>query len=203
MSVKTPAVEIVEGVAREHVDEALGLLYEAFARKFRIGFRNAEDLVRLFRGSVDRDSCLTATVDGRLLGVLAFKTKESNFYGLKTSTLFTTFWPHKTIRVLFNLGILKLGDSISRDEFKVDSIAVDAASRGMGTGTALMLKAEEKAKSCGKPNMSLHVVGENVGAIRLYQHLGYRTTRTERGFMVRLAIGSDEIHKMEKPLEKV
>ena len=200
MSVKTPAVEIVEGLPREHVDDALRVIYEAFANKFRIGFSNADDLVRLFRGSVDRESCLTAIVDGRLSGILAIKTNERNFYELGTSALFTTFWPPKTARVVFNLGLLTLGDSIANDEFKVDSIAVDSTSRGLGTGTALMLKAEEKARSRGKLNMSLQVLGDNTGAIRLYQRLGYTITRTERGFLVRLAVGSDEIHTMKKPL---
>lgn len=200
MSEKSPTVEIVEGLARVHVEDALRVLYEAFANKFRIGFRNAEDLVRLFRGSVDRDSCLTAIVDGRLSGILAIETRERNFYELGTSALLTTFWPPKTARVVFNLCILKLGDTIAPDEFKVDSIAVDSASRGLGAGTALMLKAEEKARSLGKLNMSLHVLGDNTGAIRLYQRLGYTITQTERGFLVRLAVGSDEVHKMKKPL---
>ena len=200
MSVKTPAVEIVEGLPRGHVDDALRVLYEAFANKFRIGFSNADDLVRLFRASVDTNSCLTAIVNGRLSGILAIKTKERNFYELGTSALFTTFWPPKTARVVFNLGLLTLGDSIASDEFKVDSIAVNSASRGLSTGTALMLKAEEKARSLGKRNMSLQVLGDNTGAIRLYQRLGYTITRTERGFLVRLAVGSDEIHTMKKPV---
>ena len=197
---ETQEVEIIEGLAREHVDDALGVLYQAFANKFRIGFRDAEDLVRLFRDSVDRDSCLTAIVEGRLSGILAVKTEEHNFYELKTSALFATFWPPKTLRVLFNLCILKLGDSIGRDEFKVDSIAVDSTSRGMGIGGALMLKAEEKARSSGKSKMTLDVLGDNFGAIRLYERLGYKITHTERGFLVRLAVKSDEVHRMEKPL---
>ena len=197
----TREVEIVNGLAEEHVDDALRVTYEAFAKKFRIGFRNAEDFVRLFRDSVDRDSCLTVIVDDRLSGILAVKTKERKFYEIKTSTLFTTFWPPKTVRVLFNLTLLAWRDSITPDEFKVDTIAVDPTFRSLGIGSALMLKAEEKAKSRGKLKMCLDVLGENMGAIRLYQRLGYRTTHTERGFLVRLATSAEEMHRMEKPLE--
>ena len=75
-----PTVEIVDGLAKEHVDDVLRVTYEAFVKKFRVGFRNAEDLLRLFRNSVDRNSCLTAIVDGRLSGILAVKTKEHKFY---------------------------------------------------------------------------------------------------------------------------
>ena len=50
----------------------------------------------------------------------------------------------------------------------------------------------------GKRTMSLGVIGENVVAIRLYERLGYRTTQTWDGYVVRLATGSDEVHRMEK-----
>ena len=188
-------------MAGQHVEQALRVTHQGFAEKFRIGFRNAEDFVQLFKDSVDRDSCLTVIVDGRLSGILAAKTKVRKFYALKNSTLFTTFWPPKTVRVLFNLSLLAWGDSITPDEFKVDTIAVDPTFRSLGIGSALMLKAEEKAKSRGKLKMCLDVLGENMGAIRLYQRLGYRTTHTERGFLVRLATTAEEMHRMEKPLE--
>ena len=91
----------------------------------------------------------------------------------------------RTALVLSNLVLLTLvlGDSVKPDEFEVDTIAVCPAGRGMGIGSALMLKAEEQAESLGMRKMSLNVIGENTGAIRLYQRLGYRTTRTERGFL--------------------
>ena len=67
-------VRIVEGIDERYVDDALRVAYDAFAKKFRIGFRNADDLIRLFRDSVDRTSCLSATVDGRFAGILTFQT---------------------------------------------------------------------------------------------------------------------------------
>ncbi len=193
-------VEIVDGLAKEHVDDALRVTYEAFAKKFRIGFRNAEDFVRLFRGSVDRGSCITGIVDGRLLGILAVKTKNRTFYNLGIRSLLTTFDPLKTMRVLFNLGLLSLEDSVKADEFKVETIAVAPDFRGMGIGSALMMKAEEQARSLGMRKMTLDVICENTGAIRLYERLGYKIIRTEKGFLVRLAAKSEAVHRMEKPL---
>ena len=159
-------VQIVEGLGEQHVEQALRVTHQGFAEKFRIGFRNAEDFVRLFKDSVDRDSCLTAIVDGRASGILASKTKERKFYELKNSTLFATFWPLRTALVLFNLVLLTqiLGDSVEHDEFEVDTIAVDPTLRGLGIGTALMLKAEEQAKSQGMLKTSLYVISKNTGA---------------------------------------
>ena len=78
------------------------------------------------------------------------------------------------------------------------SLAVDPAYRGRGVGTALLRKAEERAAAMDKRTMSLGVIGENTGAIRLYERQGYRTTQTWDGYLVRLATGSAEVHRMEK-----
>ena len=193
-------VQIVEGVDREYVDDALRITFDAFAKKFRIGFRDADDFVRLFRDSVDPKNCLIAIVDGELLGVLAFQTTGHEFYQLNLKTAFERFSPFRAVLVLFNLILLGLEDAVRADDFHIDVLAVVPSSQGMGIGTALMLKAEEKAESTGKRTMSLGVIAENEGAIRLYERLGYTTTRTWRGFLVRLAAKSVEVWRMEKPV---
>ena len=196
----TAEVQIVEGVDREYVDDALRITYDAFAKKFRIGFRNADDFIRLFRDSVDPENCLFAIVDGELSGVLAFQMTGHEFYQLNLRTAFEKFSPFRAGLVIFNLILLAFEDSVGADEFHTDVLAVVPSTRGMGIGTALMLKAEEKAESTGKRTMSLGVIAENEGAIRLYERLGYRTTRTWRGFLVRLAAKSVEARRMEKPI---
>ncbi len=192
-------LKIVEGIDEERLEDALRISYDAFAAKFRIGFRNADDLIRLFRDSIDKTSCLSAIVDGRLAGILTFQTASQEFYRLNTSAVFTRFLPLRSMRVMFNLALLVYG-SVGRDEFIVDTLVVDGSCRGMGVGTALMNRAEDKAKSMGKRAMSLWVIGGNEGAIRLYERLGYKTTRTSRGFFVRLAVGDSEARRMEKPI---
>ena len=193
-------VQIVEGVDREYVDDALRITFDAFAKKFRIGFRDADDFVRLFRDSVDPENCLFAIVDGKLLGVLAFQTTGHEFYQLNLKTPFEKFSPFRAGLMLFNLILLDLEDAVQGDDFHIDVLAVVPSSQGMGIGTALMLKAEKKADSMGKLTMSLGVIAENEGAIRLYERLGYNTTRTWRGFLVRLAAKSVEVRRMEKPI---
>ena len=89
----TADVQIVEGVDREYVDDALCITYDAFAKKFRIGFRGADDFVRLFRDSVDPENCLFAIVDEELSGVLAFQMTGHEFYQLNLRTAFENFSP--------------------------------------------------------------------------------------------------------------
>ena len=153
----TAEVQIVEGVAGEYVDDALCITYDAFAKKFRIGFRGADDFVRLFRDSVDPENCLFAIVDGELSGVLAFQMTGHEFYQLNLRTAFAKFSPFRAGLVIFNLILLAFEDAVGADEFHIDLVAVVPSSRGMGIGTALMLKAEKKAESKGKHTMSLGV----------------------------------------------
>lgn len=194
--VATVELKVVEGVDEEYVEAALRLGYSAFAKKFRHGFRDGDDLVRLFRDSVDRRSCFAAFFDGKLCGVLTFQSAGQEFYHLNVVSTFTRFLPWRAVRILFNLMLLA-DDGAGPDEFVVDSLAVDPSYRGMGVGTALMRRAEEKARLMGKRKMSLGVIAENEGAIRLYERLGYETTKTLRGFLVRLAAESGEVRRME------
>ena len=194
---------ISDGIGAEQVEDALRLSYEAFSAKLRFGFRDADDLVRFFADSVDGTSCLSATANGRLEGFLAFRTAEREFYRVNAAA-FARFRPLRAVRavrVLINLSLLAIDNRGGADEFIVDSVAVARSARGLGVGTALMRAAETSAERMGKRVMSLGVIGENTGAIRLYERLGYEVTRTWRGLLPRLATGgSGEVHRMEKRL---
>lgn len=189
---------IVEGLASGHVNDALSLVYAAFAQKLRIGFRDARDLMRLFHDAVDATSCFSALVHGQCAGILLFQTAGQEFFRLHSGALWTRFSPLRALLMLGNLALL--ADSVRPEEFRVDALAVDRKFQGMGLGTALMRKAEAQARARGCGTLSLDVIGTNDGAIRLYEKLGYRIAQTQRGFYVRLATGTTETHRMEKSL---
>lgn len=191
-------VKIAEGIAQDYVHQSLRLSYDAFAKKFRLGFRDADDLIRLFGDSVDATSCFSATVDGRFAGILTFRSGSREFYRLSLVALFSRFTPVRALRMLGNL--LLLSEGVGPHEFIVETLAVDPSFRGLGVGTSLMHAAEAKARTLGKRTMSLGVITENHGAIRLYERLGYTTTKTWDGFLVRLVSGSTAVHRMEKSL---
>ena len=188
----------MEGIDDGYVEDALRLAYEAFAEKFRVGFRDADDLVRLFGDSVNTGHCFTAIADGKLLGVLMFQTADREFFHPKLAAAFTRFSPVRALRIVLNL--LLLSRTARPDEFIVDSLAVSPAARGLGIGTRLMGRAEDKARAMGKDTMSLDAIGENAGAIRLYERMGFKTTRVWRSKWLELAIRSNEVRRLEKPL---
>ncbi|WP_371097755.1 GNAT family N-acetyltransferase [Streptomyces sanglieri] len=59
----------------------------------------------------------------------------------------------------------------------VFDVEVRAEFRGRGFGRALMLQAERIALDAGDDRLGLHVLASNTPALRLYESLGYRTTR--------------------------
>lgn len=65
--------------------------------------------------------------------------------------------------------------------FGVLSIATDTRVRGLGIGRALMIAAEERARSMGHARMVLTVHVDNHRAIRFYEELGWRRTLAPDG----------------------
>ena len=194
----TSELRIIDGVEEAHLTDVLLILYDAFVAPFRIGFSGPGDFVRLFQDGVNPSSCLTALLEGQLIGILSFQTADQDFFKPKMGALVTRFWPWRALRIFLNL--LVIDESAKPREFIVANIAVSPSSRGLGVGTALMNAAEDRARSAGKRLLSLDVSAENDGARRLYERLGYRVTATQRGFLVRFVAGDSALHRMEKPL---
>lgn len=191
-------LEIQEGIDDHHVEDALRMMFEAFADKFHIGFSDGDSFVRMFHDSLNKERCLAAIHDGKLVGILTYQTSEGDFFQLNLFRLFARFNPIRALRILTNLLLLHSG--AGRDEFIVDALVVDPETRGLGVGTKLLARAEVMAREFEKTKMKLSVVGENTAAIRLYERVGYTTYRTETGLCLRLVIKSEKSLDMEKVL---
>ncbi|MEU9647089.1 GNAT family N-acetyltransferase [Streptomyces sp. NPDC048188] len=77
------------------------------------------------------------------------------------------------------VGILWL--ALREDRAFVFDVEADAAHRGRGHGRTLMLLAEAQAIAAGHSLIGLNVFAGNTAAERLYESLGYRTTRYSYG----------------------
>ena len=56
----------------------------------------------------------------------------------------------------------------------INALATFPGNRGQGLGSSLLAAAERLARENGTPAMSIQVYGQNTGAVRLYQRLGYK-----------------------------
>ena len=57
----------------------------------------------------------------------------------------------------------------------VNALAARAGSRGVGVGSHLMADVEHRARKAGYGTLSIQVYAQNIGAVRLYQRLGFKT----------------------------
>ncbi|MGW8633371.1 GNAT family N-acetyltransferase [Streptomyces sp. NPDC055793] len=92
--------------------------------------------------------------------------------GLATENTLFIVLEHEGTRV----GILWL--ALHEDRAFVFDVEADEAHRGRGHGRTLMLLAEGRAIGAGRPLIGLNVFAGNTAAERLYESLGYRTTRS-------------------------
>jgi len=60
----------------------------------------------------------------------------------------------------------------------IQNLGVVPEFRGMGIGAILLLKALQGFRQRGLPRAFLEVTSQNIGAIRLYERLGFRVTST-------------------------
>ena len=58
----------------------------------------------------------------------------------------------------------------------INALAVYPAFQGAGVGAQLLAAAETLAREAGLPAMSIQVYGQNSGAVRLYERMGYART---------------------------
>jgi ribosomal protein S18 acetylase RimI-like enzyme len=91
--------------------------------------------------------------------------------GLDTENMLFSVLQHDGDRV----GILWL--ALRADRAYVFDVEADAAHRGQGHGRTLMLLAETQALAAGRHLVGLNVFVGNTPAERLYESLGYETTR--------------------------
>lgn len=81
------------------------------------------------------------------------------------------------LRRLHNDPSILIDKEAEPDEFYIDTLSVSPHFSGQGIGTALILASEDRARQLQHTKISLNVHQENERALRLYQRLGYRTTK--------------------------
>ncbi len=84
---------------------------------------------------------------------------------------------------------------VCEEEYYISNIAVFPEYRGMGIGTGLMARVEDDTKRKGLKKTALDVEMENLGAIKLYQRLGYRIIKESS---VKLAGKLFRFYRMDK-----
>lgn len=197
---------LVRAYKPEDLEQVKEIMFDAF--KLKIG-----DIAGLSTGEIrdvfdwlgivpDKEDAglLVADLDGQVMGCISLKwkdksTKSSSF----TSGLFKFARVHGIIKALKLLGCLILLDQeIDEDECYIESVAVSEKARGLGVGSLLISKGCDIAKALpGVTKYTLHVIGSNQGAKRLYDRIGFVNLSCDKGWLVRKLMGEECVYYMK------
>jgi ribosomal protein S18 acetylase RimI-like enzyme len=169
------------------------------------GFPTDRLMAGLFKKKGNRISyplSYLAEQNGEVAGLLlAYPGKKlSRFNWMTGWHLLGVFGLRATIRLADKQS--EYGDLVEteRDEFYISNLGVFPEYQGKGIGTRLMLYAEELARNADIKKCSLIVTFGHKNARRLYEHLGYKVTRSYFCNHPKIAEGSGGYHRMVKAL---
>ncbi|MGB0560244.1 MAG: GNAT family N-acetyltransferase [Spirulinaceae cyanobacterium] len=195
------SIEYLNHLPEDLTDPAIDLLYSAFAEKIIPIWGDAQQTQTLFQASVDRQQCLAAVENQKLLGLLTLQSKTAHFINPTWQRAIATYGP---ISGIWRKGLsLLLNHKTQPHEWYVYFVAVAPEAQGQGVGTQLFVQLEARARQAGIKLLSLNVINTNSRAESLYERLGFvRQTELEIWPVNRLLRWSfSSVILMAKPLD--
>jgi len=191
--------------------EAIGsILAAALPDKFCTIFRADEttvaeimaEMCRLSGGAMLNDA-LVAEVEGKVVGVVLIKRAETRNEP-ETSLVFRWLrsqlgWRRAAWAVLA-LDALETKTPIGANDTYLDTLAVHPDVQGQSIGNALLRDLTERARGWGKRRITLYVTGNNEGARRLYERMGFQIERVELSYITSWLFGFREAVYMSRTL---
>lgn len=205
MSIKNKV--IIRPFQSKDFEAVASIMFDAFKSKFKhiAKLSEAELYELLIVSGIMADSAYdgyyVAEVDNQVMGCINFTwigQKKSDSKHKKS--FFELMHQFGLIKLLRFYGILALlQSSLNLGECYIDNVAVHKDARGLGVGSqlievsTLMIKEHDALNYC-----SLHVVGSNAEAHKLYKRLGFQTRDHIKSNLLRQLIGEDIVHYMIK-----
>ncbi len=192
-------MQIVRGIPDDFRFAAADLYWHAFGTKLSRMLGPRDRAVRFLEGSIRLENAIAAIGEnGRLLGFVAFQTREGAFTDLSLRSLSPAYgragalWRSVALRLLMR--------EVDNARFLIDGLCVAPRARGQGVGSRLLAEAAALAAERAYGEMRLEVTDTNPRARALYQRLGFVALRTERLGLSRHVFGFEAATTMVRPV---
>lgn len=151
----------------------VGALYwEAFHRKLRPAFADAETGLSVVQASMRSERLLVArSAEGVVSGVCGFHEGGTGASAMTWTTLRSHLSIGRALRATLVLSLLSRESE--SEALVLDGICVDPNQRGSGIGTSLLDAAEIHAREQGMTSVRLSVIDRNPRARALYARRGF------------------------------
>ncbi len=195
-------VIINEGLPDKLKSPAAELFLEALSEKFIPILGKKDKAKKLIELSIEPGNCFYAEEDGKLLGLLAFQTKEGSFLNPSLKELIQLYGIYKAIFKAIGLSMLQ--HKTKNKELYIEAIAVTEFARGKGIGTKLIEALTEFAHNQGYKYLTLQVIDTNPRAKELYEKLGFSVIKNSKIWPFNKLIGwpFDGVFLMEKTINE-
>jgi ribosomal protein S18 acetylase RimI-like enzyme len=167
-------------------DQAARLYWQAFGQKLGRVMGPEAQALRLLARIIRHDHAIAALMDGRLVGLVGFKTPHGAFAAGRFADLWAVYgmgslWRAAALRLLVR--------DVDNVRFLVDGLCVAPDMQGRGVGTALLDAIATEAQARGYRAVRLDVVDTNPRAQALYAREGFHVVRTTQMGLLRHLFG--------------
>lgn len=199
---KTPlhdaSIRLLDHLPDDLLADAAALYLSALADKLVPVYGTGLRARRALMGGFNRQMCITAVENDRLVGILGIQTAQAEFMDVTINTLRPFYG---TLGSLWRMALLALLHyAPMADEAYIDGVAVSPAYRGRGVGTRLIAALEAWATGKGLSIIRLEVVDANPRAEHLYRRIGFEAVREQTAWPVGTLFGFRSSTVMVKTL---
>ncbi len=177
MQFKDRSIRLLDHLPENLVEDAADLYLSALADKLVPVYGLGKRARRALACGFNRDMCIVAVDNDRLVGILGVQTAAAGFMDVSLILLrrfYSTFGSLWRMALLFFLHHTPVAD-----EAYIDGIAVTPGYRGRGIGSRLITALEARAKAQRLSMVCLEVVDTNPHAKKLYHNLGFEAVREQ------------------------
>ena len=189
----------------EQKEQAARLFYESFSLKFDHFYwlrGDADKATALLRHGMNYQKGMYALQEGSVVGGMALLTGQGGYEHYTFAEVRQFYGWLKALWFIFRQFFYHIfSRRHGKDSVHVAELFVAESVRGQGIGTRLLAEAEQYARTLGRQFITLDVVDTNVGALRLYQRLGFAIISTMPTGLFTRGAGFSKVHAMKKAVD--